>query len=67
MEVKNGTLFGVAQHEGYKDQHYVCFHTSQACLYHHGKQNSFCCFACSFSVLLYDNLYRFLFKLLLIV
>uniref|UniRef100_A0A8C1SW73 Autophagy related 2B n=1 Tax=Cyprinus carpio TaxID=7962 RepID=A0A8C1SW73_CYPCA len=38
MEVKNGTLFGVTQHEGYKDQHYVCFHTSQACLYHHGKQ-----------------------------
>uniref|UniRef100_A0A8C1DU76 Autophagy related 2B n=1 Tax=Cyprinus carpio carpio TaxID=630221 RepID=A0A8C1DU76_CYPCA len=36
MEVKNGTLFGVTQHEGYKDQHYVCFHTSQACLYHHG-------------------------------
>uniref|UniRef100_A0A8C1RC42 Autophagy related 2B n=1 Tax=Cyprinus carpio TaxID=7962 RepID=A0A8C1RC42_CYPCA len=35
MEVKNGTLFGVTQHEGYKDQHYVCFHTSQACLYHH--------------------------------
>uniref|UniRef100_A0A673LXS3 Autophagy-related protein 2 homolog B-like n=1 Tax=Sinocyclocheilus rhinocerous TaxID=307959 RepID=A0A673LXS3_9TELE len=36
MEVKNGTLFGVTQHEGFKDQHYVCFHTSQACLYHHG-------------------------------
>ncbi|XP_057199403.1 autophagy-related protein 2 homolog B isoform X3 [Triplophysa rosa] len=36
MEVKNGTLFGVTQHEGYKDQHYICFHTSQACLYHHG-------------------------------
>uniref|UniRef100_A0A673KC28 Autophagy-related protein 2 homolog B-like n=1 Tax=Sinocyclocheilus rhinocerous TaxID=307959 RepID=A0A673KC28_9TELE len=36
MEVKNGTLFGVTQHEGYKDQHYVCFHTSQACLYHQG-------------------------------
>uniref|UniRef100_A0A8C1VR73 Autophagy related 2B n=1 Tax=Cyprinus carpio TaxID=7962 RepID=A0A8C1VR73_CYPCA len=40
MEVKNGTLFGVTQHEGYKDQHYVCFHTSQACLYHHGKQKN---------------------------
>uniref|UniRef100_A0A8C1FWK0 Autophagy related 2B n=1 Tax=Cyprinus carpio TaxID=7962 RepID=A0A8C1FWK0_CYPCA len=40
MEVKNGTLFGVTQHEGYKDQHYVCFHTSQACLYHHGKQKT---------------------------
>uniref|UniRef100_A0A672MZW9 Autophagy related 2B n=1 Tax=Sinocyclocheilus grahami TaxID=75366 RepID=A0A672MZW9_SINGR len=38
MEVKNGTLFGVTQHEGFKDQHYVCFHTSQACLYHNGKQ-----------------------------
>uniref|UniRef100_A0A672QL91 Autophagy related 2B n=1 Tax=Sinocyclocheilus grahami TaxID=75366 RepID=A0A672QL91_SINGR len=36
MEVKNGTLFGVTQHEGYKDQHYVCFHTSQACIYHKG-------------------------------
>ncbi|XP_073720955.1 autophagy-related protein 2 homolog B-like isoform X2 [Misgurnus anguillicaudatus] len=36
LEVKNGTLFGVTQHEGYKDQHYICFHTSQACLYHHG-------------------------------
>ncbi|XP_051502720.1 autophagy-related protein 2 homolog B-like isoform X2 [Myxocyprinus asiaticus] len=36
MEVKNGTLFGVMQHEGYNDQHYICFHTSQACLYHHG-------------------------------
>lgn len=36
LEVKNGTLFCVTQHEGYKDQHYVCFHTSQACLYHHG-------------------------------
>ncbi|XP_051578281.1 autophagy-related protein 2 homolog B-like isoform X1 [Myxocyprinus asiaticus] len=36
MEVKNGTLFGVTQHEGYKDQHYICFHTSQAFLYHHG-------------------------------
>uniref|UniRef100_A0A672MZU1 Autophagy related 2B n=1 Tax=Sinocyclocheilus grahami TaxID=75366 RepID=A0A672MZU1_SINGR len=36
MEVKNGTLFGVTQHEGFKDQHYVCFHTSQACLYHNG-------------------------------
>lgn len=45
MEVKNGTLFGVTQHEGYKDQHYVCFHTSQACLYHHGLWS-----VCSFSV-----------------
>ncbi|XP_062863124.1 autophagy-related protein 2 homolog B isoform X2 [Trichomycterus rosablanca] len=36
MEVKNGVVFGVTQYEGYKDQHYVCFHTSTICLYHQG-------------------------------
>lgn len=59
MEVKNGTLFGVTQHEGYKDQHYVCFHTSQACLYHHGKQKIlFEQFYLFYQ--LYNGLYRFL-------
>uniref|UniRef100_A0AAQ5YJY0 Autophagy related 2B n=1 Tax=Amphiprion ocellaris TaxID=80972 RepID=A0AAQ5YJY0_AMPOC len=28
MEVKNAVLFSVTQYEGYKDQHYICFHTS---------------------------------------
>lgn len=56
MEVKNGTLFGVTQHEGYKDQHYVCFHTSQACLYHHGKQEKSFAFFYLFSVKLYNGL-----------
>uniref|UniRef100_A0A665UX41 Autophagy related 2B n=1 Tax=Echeneis naucrates TaxID=173247 RepID=A0A665UX41_ECHNA len=28
MEVKNTVLFSVTQYEGYKDQHYICFHTS---------------------------------------
>ncbi|XP_026875391.2 autophagy-related protein 2 homolog B isoform X2 [Electrophorus electricus] len=36
MEVKNAVMFSVTQYEGYKDQHYVCFHTSSVCLYHHG-------------------------------
>lgn len=36
LEVKNGVLFSVMQHEGYKDQHYVCFHTSSICMYHQG-------------------------------
>lgn len=36
LEVKNGTLFSVMQHEGYKDQHYICFHTSSVCMYHQG-------------------------------
>uniref|UniRef100_A0AAR2LQS0 Autophagy-related protein 2/VPS13 C-terminal domain-containing protein n=1 Tax=Pygocentrus nattereri TaxID=42514 RepID=A0AAR2LQS0_PYGNA len=36
MELKNGVVFNVTQYEGYKDQHYVCFHTSSICLYHHG-------------------------------
>ncbi|XP_047677677.1 autophagy-related protein 2 homolog B isoform X1 [Tachysurus fulvidraco] len=36
MEVKNGVVFGVTQYEGYKDQHYVCFHTSAISLYHQG-------------------------------
>uniref|UniRef100_A0AAR2KGX6 Autophagy related 2B n=1 Tax=Pygocentrus nattereri TaxID=42514 RepID=A0AAR2KGX6_PYGNA len=35
MELKNGVVFNVTQYEGYKDQHYVCFHTSSICLYHH--------------------------------
>ncbi|KAF7704373.1 hypothetical protein HF521_021445 [Silurus meridionalis] len=36
MELKNGVVFSVTQYEGYKDQHYVCFHTSAICLYHQG-------------------------------
>ncbi|XP_037551290.1 autophagy-related protein 2 homolog B [Nematolebias whitei] len=36
LEVKNGVLFSVTQYEGYKDQHYICFHTSSVCLYHEG-------------------------------
>ncbi|XP_059908269.1 autophagy-related protein 2 homolog B [Gadus macrocephalus] len=36
LEVKNATLFTVAQYEGYKDQHYICFHTSNICMYHQG-------------------------------
>ncbi|XP_023684208.2 autophagy-related protein 2 homolog B isoform X3 [Paramormyrops kingsleyae] len=36
LEVENGVLFTVIQHEGYKDQHYVCLHTSNLCLYHQG-------------------------------
>uniref|UniRef100_A0A7N8X5K0 Autophagy related 2B n=1 Tax=Mastacembelus armatus TaxID=205130 RepID=A0A7N8X5K0_9TELE len=28
LEVKNSVLFSVTQYEGYKDQHYICFHTS---------------------------------------
>uniref|UniRef100_W5K1T0 Autophagy related 2B n=1 Tax=Astyanax mexicanus TaxID=7994 RepID=W5K1T0_ASTMX len=36
MEMKNGVVFSVMQYEGYKDQHYICFHTSSICLYHHG-------------------------------
>lgn len=42
MEVKNGVVFGVTQYEGYKDQHYVCFHTSTICLYHQGNQLQDC-------------------------
>lgn len=37
LEVKNGVLFSVTQYEGYKDRHYICFHTSNICLYHQGK------------------------------
>ncbi|XP_028828008.1 autophagy-related protein 2 homolog B isoform X2 [Denticeps clupeoides] len=36
MEVKNGVLFSVTQYEGYEDQHYICFHTTNICLYHQG-------------------------------
>ncbi|KAJ8390814.1 hypothetical protein AAFF_G00099460 [Aldrovandia affinis] len=36
MEVANAVLFSVTQYEGYKDQHYVCLHTSSLCLYHQG-------------------------------
>ncbi|KAM6961425.1 autophagy-related protein 2 homolog B [Aplochiton taeniatus] len=36
LEVKNGVLFNVSQYEGYKDQHYLCFHTTNVCLYHQG-------------------------------
>ena len=37
LEVKNAVLFSVTQYEGYKDQHYLCFHTSNICMYHQGK------------------------------
>lgn len=37
LEVKNAVLFSVTQYEGYKDQHYICFHTSSICMYHQGK------------------------------
>ncbi|XP_024917190.1 autophagy-related protein 2 homolog B isoform X3 [Cynoglossus semilaevis] len=36
LEVKNAVLFCVTQYEGYKDQHYICFHTGSVCLYHQG-------------------------------
>ncbi|KAJ7988630.1 hypothetical protein DPEC_G00311210 [Dallia pectoralis] len=36
LEVRNGVLFSVTQYEGYKDQHYVCFHTGDLRLYHQG-------------------------------
>ncbi|KAF3844810.1 hypothetical protein F7725_007973 [Dissostichus mawsoni] len=36
LEVKNAVLFSVTQYEGYKDQHYLCFHTSNICMYHQG-------------------------------
>lgn len=35
--MKNAVLFSVMQYEGYKDQHYICFHTSSICMYHQGK------------------------------
>ena len=38
-EVKNAVLFSVIQYQGYKDQHYICFHTSSICMYHQGKEN----------------------------
>ncbi|KAG7238569.1 hypothetical protein INR49_030842 [Caranx melampygus] len=36
LEVKNTVLFSVTQYEGFKDQHYICFHTSSICMYHQG-------------------------------
>ncbi|XP_077394186.1 autophagy-related protein 2 homolog B isoform X2 [Festucalex cinctus] len=36
LEVKNAVLFSVTQHEGFKDQHYVCFHTTNSSMYHQG-------------------------------
>ncbi|XP_047201762.1 autophagy-related protein 2 homolog B-like [Girardinichthys multiradiatus] len=36
IEVKNAVLFSVTQYEGFKDQHYICFHTSSICMYHQG-------------------------------
>ncbi|XP_061552088.1 autophagy-related protein 2 homolog B isoform X1 [Phycodurus eques] len=36
LEVKNAVLFSVTQHEGFKDQHYVCFHTTNTSMYHQG-------------------------------
>uniref|UniRef100_A0A8C3G3Z2 Autophagy related 2B n=1 Tax=Cyclopterus lumpus TaxID=8103 RepID=A0A8C3G3Z2_CYCLU len=41
LEVKNAVLFSVTQYEGYKDQHYICFHTSNICMYHQGKPTEF--------------------------
>lgn len=41
LEVKNAVLFSVTQYEGYKDQHYICFHTSSICMYHQGKQTAY--------------------------
>lgn len=40
LEVKNSTLFTVVQYEGFKDQHYICFHTSNICMYHQGNHNT---------------------------
>uniref|UniRef100_A0A669AVB1 Autophagy related 2B n=1 Tax=Oreochromis niloticus TaxID=8128 RepID=A0A669AVB1_ORENI len=42
LEVKNAVLFSVAQYEGFKDQHYICFHTSSICMYHQGKLPPVC-------------------------
>ncbi|XP_077587556.1 autophagy-related protein 2 homolog B isoform X1 [Stigmatopora nigra] len=36
LEVKNAVLFTVMQHQGFKDQHYVCFHTTSSSMYHQG-------------------------------
>uniref|UniRef100_A0A3Q1H0K3 Uncharacterized protein n=1 Tax=Anabas testudineus TaxID=64144 RepID=A0A3Q1H0K3_ANATE len=41
LEVKNSVLFSVTQHEGYKDQHYICFHTGSICMYHQGKPTTY--------------------------
>lgn len=41
VEVKNAVLFSVTQYEGYKDQHYICFHTSSICMYHQGKSTAY--------------------------
>lgn len=42
LEVKNAVLFSVTQYEGFKDQHYICFHTSSICMYHQGKMPPVC-------------------------
>lgn len=34
--MKNAVLFSVSQYEGFKDQHYICFHTSSICMYQQG-------------------------------
>lgn len=36
LEIKNAVLFSVTQYEGFKDHHYICFHTSNICMYHQG-------------------------------
>lgn len=36
LEIKNSVLFSVAQYQGFKDHHYICFHTSNICMYHQG-------------------------------
>ncbi|XP_069049279.1 autophagy-related protein 2 homolog B isoform X3 [Lepisosteus oculatus] len=36
LEIEGGVLFSVTQYEGSEDQHYICLHTSNLCLYHQG-------------------------------
>lgn len=52
LEVKNAVLFSVTQYEGYKDQHYICFHTSNICMYHQGKPTSHICYVVMYMIYL---------------
>ncbi|XP_068607676.1 autophagy-related protein 2 homolog B [Brachionichthys hirsutus] len=36
LEVKDAVLFSVTQYQGCKDQHYICFQTSNICMFHQG-------------------------------
>ncbi|XP_068195039.1 autophagy-related protein 2 homolog B isoform X2 [Antennarius striatus] len=36
LEVKDAVLFSVTQYQGCKDQHYICFQTSNICMCHQG-------------------------------